>query len=441
MRMIVGLLMCFCANLWAVNGTAKEARRPNVILFFSDDQGTLDMNCYGSKDLLTPSMDALASRGVRFTQFYAAAPVCSPSRAALLTGRYPMRAGVPGNVGIHSDGMPTDQVTIAEMLRKAGYATGLVGKWHLGQQGANPQGFDYFFGHKRGCIDNYSHFFYWSGPNNHDLWKNDREVFEDGTHFADLMVRETNQFLERHQDKPFFLYVPFNNPHYPYQGQERFRKHYAKLPTPRREYAAMLSTMDEKLGQILAKVDELKLRDNTLIIFLSDHGHSTEERAMFGGGNAGTYRGAKFSLFEGGIRVPCLAALPDVIPEGAVRDQLAVNVDWLPTIAELCGAKLPKRTIDGRSIVPLLKSDSAKASHAVFHWQQGNQWAVRQGEWKLVVNGRDANRASAQGRPKTVLSNMAIDTTETKSLAKEHPEVVERLTRLHQVWAKQVRNP
>ena len=201
-------------------------------------------------------MDALAKRGVRFTQFYAAAPVCSRSRAGLMTGRVPQRAGVPGNVSsAHGHaGMPTEEVTIAEMMKSAGYATGHVGKWHLGytkETMPNGQGFDQSFGHMGGCIDNYSHFFYWNGPNRHDLWQNGKEVWRDGEFFPDLMVQECNRFLEANREKPFFLYWAINVPHYPLQGTEAWRKRYETLPDPRRKYAAFVSTLDEKVGEVL----------------------------------------------------------------------------------------------------------------------------------------------------------------------------------------------
>ncbi len=422
----------------------RHDRRPNVILIFSDDQGTLDLNCYGSKDLVTPHLDGLAERGVRFTQFYVGAPVCSPSRAALLTGRYPQRAGVPGNVsgrrGKH--GMPTEQVTLAELLKGAGYRTAIFGKWHLGtNEQCDPpaQGFDEFVGHKAGCIDNYSHFFYWSGPPLHDLWRDRTEIWDEGTHFSDIIVREACRFITANKDRPFFIYLPFNIPHYPLQGQAKWRKVYAELTEPRRAYAELVSTMDEKIGEVLTKVDELGLREDTLIVFLSDHGHSTEERANFGGGNAGPYRGAKFSLLEGGIRVPCIASLPGVIPSGAVRDQMACSVDWFPTIAGLCGAKLPDRRIDGKDITPLLKSADAKTPHEVYHWQLGNQWAVRQGTWKLVVNARGTqHKERLKGDERVFLSNMDVDATEQHNIAKDHPDVVKRLTELHQAWAKEI---
>jgi len=430
------------AAAWAVLIVGAAAQRPpNVILILSDDQGTVDLGACGAEDLHTPHLDALAERGVRFTQLYAAAPVCSPSRAALLTGRYPQRAGVPGNVGPRAEGLPLEEVTLAEVLRERGYATALIGKWHLGRMedhGPLDQGFDEFFGHQRGCIDNWSHFFYWNGPNVHDLWRDRREVWEEGVHFADLVAREALRFIEEHRGEPFFLYVPFNIPHYPLQGTRRWRYHYKDLPSPRRDYAALVSTLDERVGRILERVDQLGLRRRTLVVFLSDHGHSTEERTLFGGGSAGPYRGAKFSLLEGGIRVPAIASLPGVIPAGELRGQMATACDLLPTIVELAGVELPERAIDGRSLVEVLGSEDAPSPHDAFHWQLGDQWAVREGDWKLVVGGRDTDRSRLQGEDAVFLSELSRDATERVNLTGEHPEVVERLTALHEAWVEEV---
>lgn len=420
-------------------------RRPNVLLIFTDDQGSIDVNCYGAKDLITPHLDRLAREGTRFSQFYVAAPVCSPSRAALMTGRYPQRAGVPGNVSSQPGrgGMPTEQVTMAEMMKSAGYATGHVGKWHLGytpETMPNGQGYDHSFGHMGGCIDNYSHFFYWSGPNRHDLWRNGEEIWRDGDFFGDLIVDEAKQFIDRNKDKPFFLYWAINMPHYPLQGIRKWREKYKHLDAPRRMYAAFVSTLDEMIGDVVTHLDELGLREDTLIVFLSDHGHSEEVRTFGGGGNPGPYRGHKFTLWEGGIRVPCIVSQPGRIPQNTVRDQVAMSIDWMPTIAEHCGVELPNRRIDGESIASVIESGSAPSPHETLHWASSKHWAVRHGNWKLVHNGPASER---QGRkiPKVAdfLSNMAEDVTETRNLADQHPDIVQRLAGLHNAWTQDIR--
>ena len=423
--------------------------RPNVIVIFTDDQGTLDTRLYGSDDLETPHLDSLARRGVRFTQFYAAAPVCSPSRAGLLTGRHPVRAGLPSNAeppplpgANHERGLPPEEVTLAEMLKEAGYATAHVGKWHLGHAPGmlpNEQGFDHSFGHLGGCIDNYGHTFYWNGPNRHDLWRNGEEVYHDGQFFPDLMVDEAAEFIEANRDRPFFLYFALNTPHYPYQGEAEWLAHYEDLPYPRSLYAAFVSTTDERIGRLVGVVDSLGLRENTLIVFQSDHGHSVEERAHGGGGNAGPYRGAKFSLFEGGIRVPAIASMPGTLPENAVRDQLAHGTDWLPTIAEMTGAALVNPDVDGESLLDVMRED-APTPHEVVHWQVGTgeeaQWAVREGDWKLIGHPRDPTMDEPLADT-LYLTNPVRDPGESANLAAEHPDVVERLMGLREGWERQ----
>ena len=399
-----------------------EARKPNVVIIFTDDQGTVDLNCYGAKDLTTPHMDALAERGTRFTQFYSAAPVCSPSRVGLLTGRTPQHGGLNGNVRPGSEGMPASQITIAEELKKAGYATAHIGKWHLGhleETVPNGQGFDYSFGHHLGCIDNYSHFFFWNGPNRHDLWRNRKEVFHNGEFFPDLMVKEAGEFIDQNKEKPFFIYFAMNTPHYPYQGEPDWLEHYRDLPYPRNLYAAFISTMDERVGELLGKLDDAGLKEDTIIIFQSDHGASEEVRAHGGGGSAGPHRGAKFSLYEGGIRVPAIISWPGKIPTNAVRGQLATGCDWYPTILELCGVEGAEHRLDGKSLVPVIKSEAAESRHQAFHWKSGRMTAVRDEKWKLILNGK-----------KVELYDIPADPGEAHNLASKRIEVVKRLKNL-----------
>jgi arylsulfatase A len=421
------------------------SRRPNVIMIMLDDLGSVDANCYGSTDLVTPNLDALAASGVRFTQCCSAAPVCSPSRAAVLTGRYPQRAGLPTNASSqYGTGaqLGPDEVTMAHMLKSAGYATAHVGKWHLGYRPETmplAKGFDQSFGHMGGCIDNYSHFFYWLGPNRHDLWENGKETWRDGQNIGELMVDRCTSFLEESREKPFFLFWAINQPHYPLQGTAKWREHYRGLPSPRNMYAASVSTLDELIGRVLAKVRDLGLAEHTIIGLQSDHGHSTEERTFGGGGSAGPYRGAKFSMFEGGIRVVSMISWPGALPHGAVRTQLVSGCDWLPTMAELTGADLPKRRLDGKSMLPVIRSADAPTQHSVRHWQLGDQWAVREGSWKLIGNPRDTSeKAPITAADKLFLSNLDVDVTEMKNLAGEHPDIVARLSRLHDDWVEDV---
>jgi len=434
----IGLLLAGSAEVQA------SERRPNVIVVYTDDQGSVDMGAYGAADLTTPNMDALAAKGIRFTQFYAPAPVCSPSRAGLMTGRYPVRAGVPGNVGSIKDhaGMPTEQVTMAETFRAAGYATAHIGKWHLGHSPEtmpNAQGFDHSFGHMGGCIDNYSHFFYWAGPNAHDLYRNGKEVFYYGKYFPDLMVDEAVGFMETNREKPFFIYFAFNVPHYPYQGDVKWLTWYREqgMAYPRNLYAAFLSSMDARLGRLMDAIDRLGLSEETIVVFQSDHGHSTEQRAHYGGGSSGPYRGAKFSLFEGGIRVPAIIRWSGHLAEGEVRDQIGHGTDWLPTLTELCGVPLVNTDIDGKSLVPVLRSAKAKSPHSVLHWQNRNRnknrWAIRKGSWKLLANALDTSTREMVEFDR-FLVNVDDDPGEQTNLFEQMPERAAELEKLHREW-------
>jgi arylsulfatase A len=437
---LTGILLCSRGDVIAADA---QPTKPNIIVILTDDQGTMDAGCYGASDIQTPHIDQLAKRGVRFTQFYAAAPVCSPSRAGLITGRYPVRAGVPGNVSSTAGvaGMPPREVTMAETFRAAGYATAHIGKWHLGYSAETmplAQGFDTSFGHMGGCIDNFSHFFYWDGPNRHDLHKDGREVHHPGQYFPDLMAQEASQFIQANRERPFFLYFAMNGPHYPYQGDPRWLEHYRDLPHPRNLYAAFLSSIDERIGQLMKSVDDAGLRDRTIVVFQSDHGHSLEERAFRGGGSSGPFRGAKFSLFEGGIRVPAIISWPGQLPQGEERTQLAHACDWLPTLAKLAGVPLVQPDIDGLSLLPVIRSATERTPHETVHWHVGDkagQWAVRQGDWKLIGNVQDSSGGELTGTDKQLfLVNLADHKTEPANLAGQHPEVVKKLSQLHQDW-------
>lgn len=436
---IIGALSCLPAVPGAAQAPAP-ARRPNVVIFLTDDQGSVDLNCYGSHDLATPNLDRLCNSGVRFTQFYASSSISSPSRAALLTGRYPQRVGVPALVAPdpQKPGLPASEITLAELLRENGYATALIGKWHLGhnpQSHPNAQGFDYFFGHLGGCIDNYSHYFYWNGPNRHDLYRNDEEVWYAGRNFAELMTEESLRIIEQHREQPFLLYFATNYPHYPLQGDDAWRKYYAAqgTPHPRDKYAAMVSTIDERIGQVLDKLEAEKMLDNTIVIFMSDNGHSIEDRTFGGGGNAGIFRGNKFTLYEGGIRVPAAIRYPGVFTPGTVCDAVATGCDWYPTIAQLCGVRLPDRRLDGASLVATV-NDGNPSPHRIIHWATGKIWAVRKGPYKLICSKTGGEELSVE------LYDIENDPSETHNLAPARPDLVRELSAEHAAWLEEVKH-
>lgn len=385
---------------------APKPARPNVVILLTDDQGTLDANCYGSTDLITPNIDKLAATGVRFTQAYAHT-VCCSARAALLTGRHPQRGGVhdwtQGDMhGPQGINMALAEVTLAEILKAAGFRTALFGKWHLGAHrdfGPEKQGFDEFFGIRDGFIDNYNHFFL-HGKGFHDLYEGTKEVSAPGGYFPELIVRHSLRFIEENRDKPFFLYLPFNIPHYPEQALAEHEKPYAHLKDPaRKPYAAMVTTTDHYIGRVVDKLEELGLREKTIIIFMSDNGHSAETGLTIrvkdhqsghpmghpygasGGGNTGKWIGQKGTFLEGGIRVPAIISYPGTLPQGQVRDQIVTAMDWFPTVAGLCRIEATPNApkLDGHSVLPLIKSADAESSYqGVLHfaWRGGLRHAV-----------------------------------------------------------------
>ncbi|NQU34453.1 MAG: sulfatase-like hydrolase/transferase [Bacteroidetes bacterium] len=429
-----------------LSGSAQNTEKPNVIVILTDDQGSIDMNCYGAEDLVTPNMDKIVTSGVKFTQFYAS-PVCSPTRACLLTGRTPQRAGVPELVkaGVPEGGMPNEQYTMAEMFQDAGYATAHIGKWHLGQsedQQPNAQGFDYSFGFLVGCIDNYSHF---GGQYKNDLHLNGRLIYRPGEYFPDMMLDHAKSFIDSNKDHPFFIYYALNVPHYPYQGDKKWLDYYNKkgVPYPRNLYAAFLSTMDDNIDGLLAKLEESGLRENTIIIFQSDNGYSTEKAALGGGGSSCPYKGNKFSLFEGGIRVPAAISWPKGIKAAQVRNQMAFTADWLPTLADLCGIDLSVDDIDGKSLIPIIIDENKETLHDTFCWQFHQQKAVRKGDWKLVINPviidlnyRNILKSNA---PYYFLVNLKDDIGETTNIAEKYPEKTKELEAIFNKW--KIKNP
>ena len=437
-----------------------QADKPNVVILYTDDQGTLDAGCYGSTDLHTPHIDRIAANGVRFTQAYAHT-VCCPSRAALLTGRHPQRSGInswtQGNMkGPDGINMSLEEITIAEALKSVGYRTALFGKWHVGSHrdyGPTKQGFDEFFGIRNGFIDNFNHYFL-HGKGYHDLYEGTTEVFKDGEYFPELITERALQFVDRNRESPFFLYLGFNVPHYPEQALKEHSELYKDLPMPRRSYAAIITTTDHYIGLVLKKLDDLKLTENTIVILQSDNGHSVEDKnainnddhtsglpkghyysAHGGGGNTGKWIGAKGSFLEGGVRVPSIVSWPAKLPKGVVRDQAVTIMDWLPSLIEWCGVEDLKVKLDGRSLQPIIDSPDTKSAHPVIHFQWQRRWAVRSGDWKLI--GTNARKVG--DTVNYSLHNLAEDKPEVKNYAAEKPELVKRLTALHREWEQEVK--
>lgn len=415
---------------------------PNVIVIVLDDLGCKDLGCFGAADLKTPNFDALAASGVRCTNWYSNAPVCAPSRASIITGRYPENAGLTQN------GRPLtpDKKTIATLLKPGGYATACIGKWHLGsteETRPNAHGFDYYYGFLSGCVDFYSHRYYWGEPNRvnyHDLWRDRTEIWEDGQYLTERITAETIGFIEKNRTKPFFIYLAYNAPHYPMHAPEKYMQRFASLPLERRTYAAMIAAVDDGVGEIRQTLKKHGLDENTLIVFVGDNGATTEKRAGLDGswataGDNGPYRGFKFSLFDGGMHVPAIVSWPSRIRAKQTCNEVMMSMDIVPTILEATGTTLPAGyTVDGSSVLSVLTNGSKSPHEAVF-WSQGGQTAVRRDKWKLVLNGRTYERGPEGSKPLTgedsvFLSDLSSDPGETKNLRRLHPGIVDELTTL-----------
>ena len=424
--------------------------KPNVIVIMTDDQGYGDLSCMGNTNFVTPHLDDLAAGGARFSCMYSASPVCSPSRASLLTGLYPARTGVRSILGgaRYTPGINASTPTIAAGLKKLGYNTAHIGKWHLGlkeESRPNQNGFDYFYGFLAGCIDYYSHIFYWGmadGKTNptHDLWENDKEVYADGHYFTDLITEKAVTYIRKQADEPFFLYLGYNAPHYPMHAPREYIDRFAHLPQEQQVMYAMISAVDDGVGQIVAELRRNNILDNTIIYFQSDNGPSRESRNFldgredaYYGGSAGGFKGHKFSLFEGGIRVPAIISLPGRIPPSQVIDEPVHAMDIFPTLLAAIGEDSAAYNFDGADIMPVL-CNKAKSPHKRLFWEMDRQTAVRQGDYKLVLNGQLTEAEPAQAP--VFLSNLKDDPAEQINLAEAMPELCAELTKAANDWRK-----
>ncbi len=411
-----------------------EPGKPNFLIIFIDDMGYGDPGCYGGKDARTPHIDQLASEGTRFTSFYAQT-VCGPSRGALMTGRYPHRVGGGWTTN-------AEEIFISEILKDAGYATGCVGKWDMSKRRyqeelvPNAQGFDHYFG-ALGAND----------ANKVTLWENRTklETTEDMASLTRLFTDKSIEFLQRHKDRPFFLYLAHTMMHVVIDASPKFRNRTAKGL-----YADTLEELDAETGRLLQALDDLGLRENTLVLFTSDNGpwsndhekqHAKNERYVewtdgpeIPWGTSGPLRGAKGSTWEGGVRVPGIVRWPGAVPPGRTNDTIFSTLDVLPTFAALAGAKerIPTdRVIDGVDQTALLLGESEEGARDNFlYWDGGELQAVREGPWKLRLPGLKSFRRWPEldrGTQKVELYHLERDLGETTNLAAEEPEVVERL--------------
>ena len=418
-----------CSRL--IGGSDSEDVRPNIVLIMADDLGYGDIGCYGNERIRTPNIDALAAAGMKFTDYHSNGAVCSPTRAALLTGRYQQRCGIDAVVTAkgpaRETGMAPSEVTFAEVLRKAGYATGLFGKWHVGYRVIfNPtrQGFDEFRGYVSGNVDYHSHI---DQANIDDWWEGDKKVPEEG-YVTDLIGNYAVDFIRRNKNKPFCLYMPHEAPHYPYQGRndppERLPGGKKGRKTPNhdipRAYKEMVEVMDHNIGRVIDTLKSLELYRKTFIFFCSDNGANKR-------GSNGPLNGFKGSLWEGGHRVPAIACLPGRIAAGSATDQTVLGMDLFPTMASIAQAPLPKGLeLDGVDLTGLLTRGEQLPERTLF-WAYRRSRAVREGPWKLLVRNTKAS-----------LYNLEHDLGETQDLSEERPEIVGRLQSALAAWEQDV---
>jgi len=458
-----GQLLVF-VYLCAFSSLLPAADQPNIILLVADDLGYGELGCQGNAEIPTPHIDSIATNGTRFTQGYVTAPNCSPSRAGFLTGRIPTRFGYEFNpIGARNEdpgtGLPTEETTLAELLRQRGYTTGLIGKWHLGGAAdyhPHRQGFDEFFG----FLDE-GHYFV--PPPYHGVttmlrrraipgggqgrWLSDRLIYTthmghnepaydannpiirggqpvvENEYLTDAFTREAVDFIDRHADKPFFLYLAYNAVHSPLQGADKYMRQFSHIDDiQRRIFAAMLANLDDSVGEVLDKVREKRLEEKTLIFFLSDNGGPTRELTS----SNLPLRGEKGQMYEGGLRVPFMVQWKGQIPAGRVFDKPVVSVDMFTTAAQLSGANLPAN-LDGVDLLPYLTGQQSGVPHDTFYWRQGSKTALRHGDWKLVNMSRNLSQ------PKWELYHIANDISEKDDLATEKPAMV---TELEQIWQR-----
>ena len=429
--------------------------KPNFIVFLTDDHGYGDLSCMGATDFCTPHLDRLATSGVRFTDWYSNSPVCSPSRASLLTGRYPGNAGVRSILAGHrtATGLPQEAPTLATALKKLGYQTAMFGKWHLGlAAGSRPEnhGFDEWCGFMAGCIDYYSHIFYWDMPRGHnpthDLWENGKEIFMNGEYFTDLITQRAVEYIRRaaKSDKPFFLYLPHNAPHYPMHAPKKYVDRFPHLSPDRRIMAAMLSAVDDCVGAVVAELDRQGILDDTCVLFTSDNGPSRETRNWldgredpYYGGTSGKLKGHKFSLYEGGIRMPAIINWPGHIPTGQVNSEMCASMDVFPTVVKAAGGVPAEYELDGMDIMPVIAEGASNSDREIF-WEMGKQTAVRRGNWKLVLDGQLVEGAPPEDA--VHLSDMKVDMGEQNNLKNKHPEIAAELKDSAETWRAELEN-
>jgi arylsulfatase A-like enzyme len=402
---------------------ASTASQPNIVIFYADDLGWGELGCQGfTEDIPTPHIDSLAKNGMRFTSGYVAATYCSPSRAGLLTGRYPTRFGHEFNSVANAVGLRSDQTTMATRLKALGYATAAVGKWHLGSQPENRptrRGFDEFYG----TLNN-TPFFHPTAFIDSRVSNEVQAVKDPDFYTTDAYAERSVDWIGKNKDKPWFLYLPFNAQHAPLQAPKKYLERFPKITDEKRQlFAAMMAGMDDAIGRVMGKIRELGLEENTLVFFIADNGGPTASTTS----KNGPLRGFKMTTFEGGPRVPYIAQWKGKIPAGKTYDLPVMNLDVLPTAIIAAGGKTdPSWQLDGVDLMPYLTGKPTSRPHQTLYWRYGPQWAIRHGDLKLVVS------KGGSGQPE--LYDLATDIGESKDLASAQPAKVKELQALWDKW-------
>ena len=413
--------------LVAVPSAAAQVRRPNIVLILGDDLGYGETGFQGNKEIPTPNLDSIARGGIRFTDGYVSAPLCSPTRAGLMTGRYQTRYGHENNGQAPLLGLPLAEKTMADRLKALGYATAIVGKWHLGSELAfrpMKRGFDEFYG----TLANTPYLrprLFVDSLKSADV----AEVTSEGFYTTDAYADRALDWIERNRDKPFFLYLPFNAVHGPLEATPRYLERFPHIPEgDRRTYAAMTSALDDAVGRVLRKLRDIGQEDNTLVIFLGDNGGPTPQTTS----KNDPLRGIKSTMLEGGIREPFAIQWKTHLPAGKTYRFPIIQLDLLPTAIAAVGGRIdPAWKLDGVNLLPYLTGEKTGRPHETLYWRMGEQWAVRHGDWKLVVSTPDGKTPR--------LFDLAHDIGEAKDLASERPEKQRELRALWDKWnAEQV---
>ncbi len=410
---------------------SEQKNPPNIVLIMADDLGYGDIACYGCDYIETPMLDKMAKEGLKFLDYHSNGAVCTPTRAALMTGNYQQRAGLEGVIYAAKEkrfyGLSQDEKTIAEYLKDAGYRTGIFGKWHLGYQPEfNPtfHGFDTFYGYVSGNVDYISHH---DGIGLYDWWNNTDTSYEEG-YVTDLITNHALDFIKENKDQPFFVYLPHEAPHYPYQGRNdkadrlpgKEFKHHGSREDVTGAYKEMVEVMDENIGRVMDLLEQLQLDENTLVFFCSDNGATKA-------GSNGELRGFKGSLWEGGHRVPAIARYPDKIQKGSTTSENVLSIDILPTVLSVAGIDSEAK-FDGIDFSELLFNNAEVSTRPVF-WRYRNQTAVRKGKWKYL-----------RIKDEYFLFDLEKDLQEKNNLVYSQTAIADELKKLLMEWEEEMKS-